>query len=228
LIGRAAIVTNPKKLEEKLDVSIKNYMSKCIVVPQVGSIMQNAMEGYKALGEKGHTLFIAGDSPQTTKENIEEFLGISSQYLDDYDFIYPVVDKRAHRKYDKTFKRLYFKIRNRAIGEIDEVRITSMALVNPEGVGKREMINFFYSIRNIAAPQNWIKAYRVFGDDIKKAFFHNLTLADVEARMSSLMETRFKLARLEDARSSLDLDDVGDDRRIEIANGYHDYTRHNS
>lgn len=240
IIEKVAIVTNPKKFEEKLDVSIKNYMSKCTVVQQVGSIMQNAMEGYKALNEKGHTLFIAGDSPQTTKENIEEFWGKSIPYLSKYSFIYPFVSRETHHKYDKIFRRLYFGIyddttKSENISDAAKkrrkkknARITSMSLVNPEDVGNKEMIDYLYDIRNIAAPQNWVRAYRIFKEEIKKILSDNLTFYDVERKMSYLMETRFKVLELGDARSSLDLDDIGDDKRIEIVNGYNAHIKHNS
>ena len=47
-----------------------------------------------------------------------------------------------------------------------------------------------------------------------------VALSDIEKRISQLLDTRFKFVELEDASSSFDLDDIGDEIRIERATGF--------
>ncbi|MFH1249133.1 MAG: hypothetical protein V1660_03195 [archaeon] len=227
LIDRIAVVTKKKKLEEKLDISIKNYMEKSSIVEQCGSIKENALKGYESLQKQGHTLFIAGDSPKTTVNNIDDFLNKCEAYKKDYDIIYPIVNKKSHHKYDKIFRRKYFWIIDDITGNKDEFerggkrgfRIMSMTLANPNKVRNNKAIDFLYDIRNIAAPQNVIKAYREFKNEIFKIIKGDLKLSDIEKKLSSLLQTRFKIIEIEDAGPSFDIDDVGDSERISRING---------
>lgn len=236
LIEKAAIVTDKRKLEEKLDLNIKNYMKKCIAVQQVGSIKDNALAGYSALGRKGHTLFVTGDSPKTTAESIDEFLDKCSPYTEKFDVIYPLVGKRVHYKFDRIWKRKYIGIVDDITGNKDkfksrygvrQFRITSMILANPENIKNKEAIDSFYSIRNLALPQNWFRACKIgFKEEIfkilKSIVFRKemLKMSEIEGKMSSFLGTRFKFVELDNPGPSFDLDDTGDDKRIEKMNGY--------
>lgn len=229
LIEKVAIVTNTKKMQEKLDVNIKNYMGKCSIIPQVGSIKENAFHGYNSLKEKGHTLFIAGDSPQTTVQNLNEFKSKYEPYMDEFDILCPIVGKRVHYKYDKRFRRKYFWLDDDVTENEDPFvdkhgrrgfRMMSMILANPENIHNKDAIDFLYDIRNIASLNNIIKAYGTFREELWKIAKKKLKLSDLESKLSNLLETRFKFVELDDASPSFDLDDIGDDRRIEIINGY--------
>lgn len=236
LVEKVAIVTDKRKLEETLDLNIKNYMKKSIAVQQVGSIKENALAGYSALGTKGQTLFITGDSPKTTAESIEEFLEKCSPHSERFDVIYPLVGKRVHYKFDKIWKRRYIGIVDDTTGNKDkfknrygvrQFRITSMILANPENIENKDAIDEMYSIRNLALPQNWFRACEIgFKDEIikilKSIVFRKemLKMSDIERKMSSFLETRFKFVELDNPGPSFDLDDMDDDKRIEKTNGY--------
>lgn len=231
LIGKVAIVTDKKKMQEKLDVSIKNYTGKCSIVQQAGSIKENALHGYNSLDGKGHALFIAGDSPKTTVHNIKEFISKCEPEMDKFDFFYPIVGKRVHHRYDELFRRKYFWINDDITENRDKdkfknkygqrgFRILGMILANPENIHDNNAIDFIYDIRNIASPHNIIKAYKTFREELWKLASKELGLGDVESKMSSLLKTRFKFVEIDDAGPSFDLDDIGDDKIIEKINGY--------
>lgn len=240
-IGRVAIVADRDKLEEKLDTGIKTYMKKCTAVQQVGSIRENAMRGYKALEERKHTLFITGDSPKTTTESIDEFLDKCAQYTEKFDIIYPLVGKRVHYVFDKILKRKYMGIVDDITDNKDkfkskygarQFRITSMILANPENIKNTGSIDSLYSIRNLALPQNWFKAWKMgFSEEIlkmaKSLIWKRETpkMSDIERKLSCFMGTRFKFVEIDNPGPSFDLDDKDDDRRIEEINNFQEAGR---
>jgi len=103
---------------ERLQASLadRDYGKPIRFVQQVGSISENALEGYantEAAGKGEHALFVPCDIPRVTPDMYDSFVGDCQEIEDSFDLIYAVIGKESITKQSYLVARLYYSIRNR-------------------------------------------------------------------------------------------------------------------
>jgi len=133
------------------------------------SFAGNVIKGYAAsaaYNDKKHALFVASDTPLTTKEFIEDFLHIAQDYQHHSAAIFPAVliegdhDKLGRRPLnlinDTTYQVSNVKDESGRQG----FRFSSLALANPNLINVNNM-NTAYSLRKSLNPKVQMELFRI-------------------------------------------------------------------
>ena len=184
------------------------------------SIAGNMIKGYtasKAFEEQSHALFVAADSPLTTRRYIEYYLAVAAEYLSQYAIIVPgvLIDGNV----DKLGRSPLKLINDTGLKLSDEkdvygrqgYRLSSLLYANPHGFDVNTA-NTAYNLRKCLNPNVQLKLFRItrglgYANVYSKYFLkRDLTISEVENITSAFFGGRLKIIPVRDVESSYDYD----------------------
>ena len=227
LIDEIVIVGHKMLLERRLGKFIKKFDKPCRIENQNSKIPQHAIErlgiiprkvkhnslagnvvkGYAAsaaYNNREHALFVASDSPLTTKEFIERFIHIAQDYQQDSAAIFPVVlidgdqDKLGRKPLKLLNDTPYQLSEKKDESGRQGFRLSSLAFVNPHLINVNN-INTAYSLRKSLNPKVQMELFKIthklgYSNVYSKYFIKkNLTLREIENIVSEFFHGRFTL-----------------------------------
>ncbi len=240
LIDEIVIVGHQMLLERRLGKFMKKFTKPCRLVnqnsrisPEViqrfnisqrkvkyNSIAGNLIKGYtasKAFEDKKHALFLASDSPLTTREFIEHFVMTAQKYQEQAAIILPAIHIDSPK--DK-LERLPLKLLNDTEfdlpGEKDNYRrqgfrLSSAMFANPH-LFDINTANTAYSLRKALNPNNQLKLFKItrnlgYPNVYSKYFIRkDLSIKEVENITSAFFHGRLKLIPMAGEESTYDYD----------------------
>ena len=204
-IDDLVVVGNTIKLEE-------SGINDVVCLEQSTTITQNAMIGYiyfKERGQEGRTLFVPCDIPEISGNTLDGFV----EKAKDGDFCFAMGDKKFLGEYDKFSRRFYIWAKKEGVRK--RYRWSNLALVKPEAIKNKDMVEYAFSLRNILDIRTWPKIAKVIG---YKPFFDwatfRLDLGDVERRISEKFGCDFRVVEICDPSASFDLDYKNDPGKV--------------
>jgi hypothetical protein len=240
LIDEIVIVGHQMLLERRLGKFIKKFAKPCRLVnqnspisPQVierfkilkrkvkyNSIAGNLIKGYaasKACENKKHALFVASDSPLTTKEFIERFVMTAQKYQDRAAIILPAILIETQK--DK-LQRSPLKLLNDT--ELDlpgakdnfgrqGFRLSSAMLANPH-LFDINTANTAYNLRKALNPNVQLRLFKItrslgYPNVYSKYFIRkDLSIKEVENIVSAFFRGSLKLIPMIGEESTYDYD----------------------
>jgi len=240
LVDEIVIVGHQMLIEQHLGNFINKFEKPCRIVNQnskipldvincfniidrkvrFNSIAGNLIKGYTASTAhtyKKHALFVASDSPLTTKEFIERFVHIAQKYQDQAGIIFPVVLMNSNK--DK-LGRKSLKLRNDTAYQLPGIkdnrnrqgfRLSSLISVNPH-LFDVNTVNTAYSLRKWLNPNVQMKLFRItrnlgYPNVYSKYFLKkDLSIKETENICSAFFKGRLKLIPTSGEESTYDYD----------------------
>jgi hypothetical protein len=240
LIDEIIIVGHQMLLEKSLGEFIKKFAKPCRLInqnapiaPEVvkrfniikrkvkyNTIAGNLIKGYAASNackHKKHALFVASDSPLTTKEFIGNFLSAAKKYQVQAALFFPAIlidaDKDKLERYplklknDTEFDLPGFKDSNDRQG----FRLSSLMFANPH-LFDINTANTAYSLRKALNPNAQLRLFRItrnlgYPNVYSKYFIRkDLSIKEVENITSVFFNGRLKLIPMAGEESTYDYD----------------------
>ena len=240
LIDEIVIAGHQRLLEKRLGDFIKNFEKPCRIVNQNSkippdvierfniiprkvkqtSLAGNFIKGYSASAacrDRKQALFVAADSPLTTKDFIERFLNFVREDREQTAIIIPVVpiddikDKLGRyplRLLNDTQYQLSYKKDN--YGR-QGFRLSSLLSANPNFFNINA-VNTAYSLRKWLSPNVQLKLFRItrslgYPNVFSKYFsWKNLSVKEVENILSEFFNGRVKLIPIIGEEATYDYD----------------------
>lgn len=240
LIDEIIIVGHQMLIERRLGKFIKKFTKPCRLINQnsriapdviqrfniikrkvkYNSIAGNLIKGYtasKACEEKKHALFLAADSPLTTKGFIEQFVMTAQKYQDQAAIIFPAILIDSHK--DK-LGRLPLKLLNDTEFELPGLRdsqgrqgfrLSSAMFANPH-LFDINTANTAYSLRKALNPNNQLKLFKItrnlgYPNVYSKYFIRkDLSIKEVENITSAFFNGKLKLIPMAGEEATYDYD----------------------
>ena len=240
LIDDIIIVGHQMLLEQRLGHFISQFEKPCRLINQntrlssdiierfnitkrrvkYNSIAGNMIKGYaasKACREKKHALFVASDSPLTTREFIERFLQLAVKYQDQAAIVFPaiLIDAQKDR-----MGRYPLKLLNdtefELPGLIDSYnrqgfRLSSLMFANPH-LFDVNTANTAYSLRKALNPNAQLKLFKITRNlgypNVYSKYFarKDLSIKEVENITSAFFKGRLKLIPMPGEEATYDYD----------------------
>ena len=240
LIDEIIIVGHQMLLEQRLGNLIKESKKPCYIVNQNSkipakiierfnilkkkvkqtSIAGNLIKGYvrsAAYQERKHALFVASDSPLTTKEYIERFLNKVKKYQEEAAIIFPIViinenEDKLGRKPLWLLNDTQHQLSNKkdSFGR-QGFRLSSLMFANPYFLNINT-VNTAYSLRKCLAPNVQLKLFRItrnlgYPNVYSKYFLRkDLSIREVENITSEFFGGRLKLIPMTGEEATYDYD----------------------
>lgn len=239
-IEEIIIVCHQMLLEQRLGNFISQFEKPCRLVnqnsrisPEVidrfnivkrkvkyNSIAGNLIKGYaasKACKEKKHALFVASDSPLTTKEFMAHFLRVAHKYQDEAAIVFPAVLIDAQK--DK-LGRFPLKLLNDTAFDLPGLkdsndrqgfRLSSLMFANPH-LFDINTANTAYSLRKALNPNVQLRLFKItrnlgYPNIYSKYFIRkDLSIREVENIVSAFFKGQFKLIPMTGEESTYDYD----------------------
>ncbi|MBN1380354.1 MAG: hypothetical protein JXA41_01640 [Deltaproteobacteria bacterium] len=239
-ISEIIIVGHQTLLEQRLGDFINRYDKKCVILNQDAPLMQdviktfhitdgkfrhsslagNVIKGYaatKAYQLKKHALFIASDSPLTTKEFISRFAELTDLYESEADLIVPAV--LLDKEKDKLGRLPLLLINDTAFqfpGRTDKFgrqgfRLSSLLSANPFKLNVAGA-NTAYNIRKLLMPKAQLELFRItrklgYPNVYSKYFVKkDLRISEVEEILSVFFRGHLKIVPMEGLEATYDYD----------------------
>ena len=240
LIDEIIIVGHQMLLEQRLGDFIKKFEKPCRLINQNtrlskdiidrfkiikrkvkhNSIAGNLIKGYavsKACREKRHALFVASDSPLTSREFIEQFLHLAVRHRDEAAIIFPAILIDAQK--DK-MGRYPLKLLNDSEFQLPGLkdshnrqgfRLSSLMYANPH-LFDMNTANTAYSLRKALNPNAQLKLFKITRNlgypNVYSKYFarKDLSITEVENITSAFFKGRLKLIPMADENSTYDYD----------------------
>jgi|GEM_PF-442338 len=239
-IGDVVIVGHQMLLEQRLRKIIQQFNKPCRIINQntkispeairrfrirprkvkYSSIAGNMIKGYtasNAFAERSHALFVAADSPLTTRRYIEYFLGVAAEFQSQFAIIVPGV--LIEGNLDKLGRTPLKLINDTGLKLSDEkdaygrqgYRLSSLLFGNPHGFDVNTA-NTAYNLRKCVNPNVQLKLFRItrslgYANVYSKYFLkRDLTISEVENITSAFFGGRLKIIPVRDVESSYDYD----------------------
>ncbi len=240
LIDDIIIVGHQMLLEQRLHHFINQFDKPCRLINQntrissdiidrfnitkrkvkYNSIAGNLIKGYaasKACREKRHALFVASDSPMTTKKFIDHFLQLAVKYQDQAAIILPAVlidalKDRMGRHPLKLLNDTEFELP----GLTDSYnrqgfRLSSLLFANPH-LFDMNTANTAYSLRKALNPNAQLKLFKITRNlgypNVYSKYFarKDLSIKEVENITSAFFKGQLKLIPMSGEESTYDYD----------------------
>ncbi len=211
------IVGEKDRLEKYL--SGENYKKPTKIIQQEGSILENALIGYEKSEAKNHALFLASDIPKITPFSIGDFL---KRCHGNHDIYFPIIGweagiinkkrpalKLLDSKNKKSVDKIYDKYDRRGF------RIGNMIYANPNNIENKEFVDIAYNSRKLLIPKNIWTIYKYVSPEIKKYRKKQLSIKDVEYKISKILDAKFKLVEIYSSEIEEDIDSESDIRNLE-------------
>ncbi len=239
-IDEIVIVGHQMLLEQRLGKFINEFEKPCSFVNQnsrippniiksfniiqrkvkYNSIAGNLIKGYAASAafqNKKHALFVASDSPLTTKEFIERFLNIVQKYQEEAALIFPIVSIDESRdKLGRYPLRLlndtgYQLSKRKDMYGRQGFRLSSLMFINPY-LFNINTANSAYNLRKCLNPNVQLKLFRItrglgYSNVYSKYFLKkDLSIKEVENITSEFFQGRLKLVPMDGEEATYDYD----------------------
>lgn len=240
LVDEIVIVGHQMLIEQHLGNFIDEFDKPCRIVNQnskipldvikcfniinrkvrFNSIAGNLIKGYVASTahkNKKHALFVASDSPLTTKEFIERFVHIAQKSQDQASIIVPVVLMNENKD---QLDRKPLKLRNDTAYQLSEIkdkhsrqgfRLSSLMFMNPH-LYDVNTVNTAYSLRKWMSPNIQMKLFKIthnlgYPNVYSKYFLRkDLSIKEIENIGSAFFQGRLKLIPTFGEESTYDYD----------------------
>ena len=240
LIEEIIIVGHQMLLEQRLGEFIKKYEKPCRLInqnspiePEVvkrfniirrkvkyNTIAGNLIKGYaatKACKHKKHALFVASDSPLTTKKFIGNFLVTAQKYQDQAAIFFPAVLIDADT--DK-LQRYPLKLKNDTDFDLPGLkdtfgrqgfRLSSLMFANPH-LFDINTANTAYSLRKALNPNVQLRLFKItrnlgYPNVYSKYFIRkDLSIKEIENITSAFFNGKLKLIPMTGEESTYDYD----------------------
>lgn len=189
LIDEIVIIGHKMLLEQRLGKLIRDFKKPCLIENQNAEIPHHAMEHFKiipkrvkqsslagnmikgytasnAYNERKHALFIASDSPLTTKDFIENFISTSQDYKQHSAIIFPAVSIEGNLdKLGRRPLRLINDTHFNVSGKKDKYgrqgfRLSSVMSANLHHMNVNT-INTAYNLRKMLNPRVQMELFRI-------------------------------------------------------------------
>jgi hypothetical protein len=239
-IAEIVIVGHQMLLERRLGGFLARSQKPCVIVNQNSkipndvvkrfdiipkklkhnSVAGNLIKGYassKACDEKKHALFVASDSPLTSKEFIEDFLNLVQKYEKKAAALFPAILVDGVR--DK-LGRLPLKLRNdtefKLPGKKDSFgrqgfRLSSLMAANPH-LFNINRANTAYGLRKLISPNIQLQLFKIthnlgYANVYSKYFIRkDLSIREIENITSAYFEGRIKIIPMLGEKTTYDYD----------------------
>ncbi len=240
VIDEIIIVGHQMLLEQRLGSFLKKFEKPCRLINQntrlskdildrfnitkrkvkYNSIAGNLIKGYavsKACQEKKHALFVASDSPLTTREFIEQFLRLAVKHQDEAAIILPAILIDAQKdKMGRPPLKMLNDSEYQLPGLMDSYnrqgfRLSSLMYANPH-LFDMNTANTAYSLRKALNPNAQLKLFKItrklgYPNVYSKYFVRkDLSITEVENITSVFFKGKLKLIPLPDEKSTYDYD----------------------
>ena len=239
-IEEIVIVGHQMLLEQRLNQFIQRLDKPCKIINQntkisseairrfrivprkvkYSSIAGNMIKGYaasNAFAARCHALFVAADSPLTTRRYIEYFLGIAGEFQTEFAIIVPGV--LIEGNLDKLGRTPLKLINDTGLKLSDEkdahgrqgYRLSSLLFANPHDFDVNTA-NTAYNLRKCLNPNVQLKLFRItrslgYANVYSKHFLKkDLSISEVENITSAFFGGRLKIIPVRDVESSYDYD----------------------
>jgi len=240
LIEEIVIVGHQMLLEQRLVNLINKFEKPCCIVNQNSKIPSNAVErfniihtkvkqssiagnlikGYaasSAFKDRKHALFVASDSPLTTKIFIEHFLNIMQKNQEPAAIVFPAVfiddDRDKLGRYPlKLVNDTEYQLSDKKDGyDRQGFRLSSLMYANPH-LFDINTTNTAYSLRKALNPNAQLRLFRItrnlgYPNVYSKYFMRkNLSVKEIENITSAFFNGRLKLIPMTGEESTYDYD----------------------
>ena len=240
LIDEIVIVGHKMLLEQRLSKLINEFEKPCYIVNQnskippnvikrfniiqrkvkQSSIAGNLIKGYAASAafqDRKHALYVASDSPLTTKEFIEHFLNIVQKYQEQAAIIFPAVlindNKDKLGRYPvKLLNDTQYQLSNKKDSYSRQgFRLSPLVFVNPHFFNINT-VNTAYHLRKCLNPRVQLKLFRItrslgYPNVYSKYFLRkDLSIKEVENITSEFFDGRVKLIPMTGEEATYDYD----------------------
>ena len=240
LIDEIVIVGHQMLLAQRLGNFINEFEKPCCIVNQNSKISPNVIERFNIIQRKAkhnslagnfikayavsaacqdrkHALFVASDSPLTSKEFIERFLNAVQEYREQAALIFPIVpidDDRDNlgryplRLLNDTQHELSYK--KDGYGR-QGFRLSSLMFANPH-IFNLNTVNTAYSLRKCLNPNVQLRLFRItrglgYPNVYSKYFLRkDLSIKEVENITSEFFSGRVKLIPMTGEEATYDYD----------------------
>lgn len=192
-IRRVITVGPPVELE-----ALREKGLPLIVVPENGSMLDNAAAGMAEADPDRLCLLSTGDIPLLTAATVESFLALCRPWQ--ADFFYPILNRESYQSFPET-RRTYIRLRDGAITG------GNLALIRPSWFRDyREQVEIF-----IATRKNPLKLWRFLPPLILLKFLCGcLAVADLERSFSKALHFQAKAVPCDLFELGLDVDKPSD------------------
>ena len=240
LIEDIVIVGHRMLLEQRLGNLINTFEKPCCIVNQntkipsniierfnikpakvkQNSIAGNLIKGYAAsvaFENRKHALYVASDSPLTTKTFIEDFMNIMKKYQDPAAIVFPAVcideDRDRHGRYPlKLVNDTEYQLSHKKDDYGRQgFRLSSLMYANPNFFNINT-VNAAYGLRKCLNPNVQLKLFRItrrlgYPNVYSKYFLKkNLSMKEVENITSEFFGGRVKLIPIIGEEATYDYD----------------------
>jgi hypothetical protein len=240
LIDEIIIVGHQMLLEQRLGKFIEKFEKPCRLINQnspiapeivkrfniirrkvkYNTIAGNLIKGYaatKACKHKAHALFVASDSPLTTREFIEQFLAAAQKYQNQAAILFPAILIDSDK--DK-LERYPLKLKNDTEFDLPGLkdiygrqgfRLSSLMFANPH-LFDVNTANTAYSLRKALNPNVQLRLFRItrnlgYPNVYSKYFIRkDLSIKEVENITSAFFNGKLKLIPMTGEESTYDYD----------------------
>tara|TARA_B100001971_G_scaffold69652_1_gene64192 strand:- start:405 stop:1376 length:972 start_codon:yes stop_codon:yes gene_type:complete len=240
LVDEIVIVGHQMLIEQHLGNFIDEFEKPCRIVNQNSKILLNAIKCFNIINRKvrfnsiagnlikgyvastahknkKHALFVASDSPLTTKEFIERFVHIAQKSQDQASIIVPVVLMNENKD---QLDRKPLKLRNDTAYRLSEIkdkhsrqgfRASSLMFMNPH-LYDVNTVNTAYSLRKWMSPNIQMKLFKIthnlgYPNVYSKYFLRkDLSIKEIENIGSAFFKGRLKLIPTFGEESTYDYD----------------------
>jgi len=240
LIDEIVIAGHQMLLEQRLGNFIKQYEKPCRIVNQNSkippdvmrnfniiprkarnnSIAGNFIKGYAVTGacrKKMPALYVAADSPLTTRHFIEHFLEIVIRYENQADIIFPAVyidedNDKLGRAPLKLLNDTSYRVSDKtdAYGR-QGFRLSGLMYANPHTFDVNT-VNTAYSLRKCISPQVQLRLFRItkglgYPNVYSKYFIHkDLSIREIENITTEFFRGTLKLIPMSGQEATYDYD----------------------
>ena len=240
LVDEIVIVGHQMLLEQRLGNLINEFEKPCCIVNQnskippnvikrfnisqrkvkQSSIAGNSIKGYAAstaFRDRKHALFVASDSPLTTREFIERFLNTVQKYQEQATIIFPAVlikdSKDKLGRYPvKLLNDTQYHLSNKKDSYSRQgFRLSPLMFANPHFFNINTA-NTAYHLRKCLNPKVQLKLFRItrslgYPNVYSKYFLRkNLSIKEVENITSEFFDGRVKLIPMTGEEATYDYD----------------------
>jgi 2-C-methyl-D-erythritol 4-phosphate cytidylyltransferase len=246
-VAEIVIVGHQMLLERRLRAFLNHHDKPCRIINQnarlpaevvrqfelnprkvkYNSIAGNMIKGYAASAacdQRAHALFVASDSPLTSRQYIERFLERAEAFRTSHDIVVPaVVVTGTMDRLGRYPMRLINDSEFQIEGTPDNhgrygFRLSSLLFVNPWAC-KLNTANTAYSLRKCLNPNMQLKLFRItrslgYENVYSKYFIRkDLSIREVENITSAYFGGRLKIIPVRDVESSYDYDGTDEEFR---------------
>ncbi len=193
-VRRVVAVGPPVELE-----ALREEGLPCTIVPESGSMLDNAAAGLAQANPDGLCILSTGDIPLLTPGTVERFLELCRPW--EADFYYPILNRESCESLFPETRRTYVRLRDGAVTG------GNLALIRPSWFRDcRDELEIF-----IATRKNPLKLWRILPPFILfKFLLGRLAVVDLECTLSKALHLRARAVPCDLVELGTDVDKPSD------------------